>query len=207
MTSLIYRHELVYGALMRALYGRNYRARDQAVADQTPAGGSVVDLCCGPGTLYLHALKSRGHDYLGVDINARFLARLEAKGARTLERDLVADPRVPDGDVVIMQASLYHFLPDKVGRILDAMFAAARLRVVVSEPIRNLSRSRVGVLAKLAQSMTDPGAGEHRRRFDEASLDEAMTPYRARLRHAALIPGGREKLFVFDAAKGFEGAR
>ena len=51
-TSLIYRNAALYEAIMRMLYGRHYRDRLAAVAAQVPNGATVVELCCGPGTLY-----------------------------------------------------------------------------------------------------------------------------------------------------------
>ncbi len=51
-TSLIYRSATGYELVMRALYGRHYADRMQAVAEQVPPGASVLELCCGPGTLY-----------------------------------------------------------------------------------------------------------------------------------------------------------
>ena len=51
-TSLIYRSATGYELLMRALYGRHYADRMRAVADEVPAGSSVLELCCGPATLY-----------------------------------------------------------------------------------------------------------------------------------------------------------
>ena len=79
-TSLVYRSALGYELLMRALYGRHYAARMRAVAEQVPPGASVLELCCGPGTLYLRHLRSRAGGYIGVDVNPGFVARLKARG-------------------------------------------------------------------------------------------------------------------------------
>src|SRR5436305_14222025 len=51
-TSLIYRSALGYELVMRALYGRHYAERMRAVAAEVPHGSSVLELCCGPATLY-----------------------------------------------------------------------------------------------------------------------------------------------------------
>jgi ubiquinone/menaquinone biosynthesis C-methylase UbiE len=55
-TSLVYRSALGYELLMHALYGHHYRERMTAVTEQVPPGSSVLELCCGPGTLYLRHL-------------------------------------------------------------------------------------------------------------------------------------------------------
>src|SRR5205085_806948 len=110
-----------YELLMRALYGRHYSARMGAVADEVPPGSSVLELCCGPATLYRRFLRERAGSYVGVDVNAGFIAALRRRGIDALQLDLAArDGQLPSADVVIMQASLYHFLP-RAERIVDRM--------------------------------------------------------------------------------------
>ena len=200
MTGLVYRSALGYELVMRVLYGRHYAGRLRAVAEQVPAGASVLELCPGPGALYARHLRRRAGAYLAIDVNERFVARLRALGAQALVRDLSAPGELPEADVVIMQASLYHFLPD-AGEIVDRMLAAARLHVVVAEPIRNLSSSAVPLVAALTRRTTDAGAGGHPQRFDEGLLDDLMARYAERTIAAFTIDGGREKVFVLAAPR------
>ncbi len=112
-TSLVYRSAAGYELLMRALYGRHYEDRMRMVADEVPPGASVLELCCGPGTLYRRHLASRASGYIGLDVNERFVSRLRDEGIDARLTDLAGsrDP-LPAADVALMQASLYHFLPD-----------------------------------------------------------------------------------------------
>jgi SAM-dependent methyltransferase len=198
-TSVIYRSATGYELLMRALYGRHYDDRMQAVADQVPDGATVVELCCGPGTLYTRHLRERASGYIGLDVNQAFVSKLRGQGVDARVIDL-ADPAVPlpGADVAIIQASLYHFLPD-AGSLVDRMLAAAQERVVVAEPIRNLSSSRLPGIGLLGRRAADPGVGGHEQRFTEGSLDQLMQGYAERVRSAFLIPGGREKVYVLGA--------
>ena len=198
-TSLIYRSAAGYELIMRLLYGRHYAARLRAVAEQVPEGASVLELCPGPGALYERHLRRRGGHYTGAEVNPGFVARLRRHGAEAIELDVARAAELPAADVVIMQASLYHFLPD-AATVLDRMLAAARQRVVIAEPIRNLSSSRLPGLARLSQRSTDPGAvgGGHEERFDESRLDALMARYAAQTVAAFTIPGGREKVYVLD---------
>jgi SAM-dependent methyltransferase len=150
-TSLIYRSAGGYELLMRALYGRHYAARMRSVAGEVPSGASVVELCCGPGTLYLRYLKGRVGRYVGLDVNERFVGRLRRRGVDARVVDLAAGSgeTLPGADVVILQASLYHFLP-AADPLVDRMLAAARDRVIVSEPIRNLASSGWPLVGALA---------------------------------------------------------
>lgn len=184
---------------MRALYGRYYADRMRAVAGEVPDGSSVLELCCGPGTLYLRYLRARTRGYVGVDVNPRFVAQLQRRGvdARRLDLAAGADP-FPDADAVILQASLYHFLPDPE-RILDRMLAAARDRVIVAEPVRNLASSDLPLIGRLGRSAADPGVGGHAQRFTEATLAALMERYRERILKSFPIPGGRERVYVLSA--------
>jgi SAM-dependent methyltransferase len=196
-TSIIYRSARGYELLMRALYGRHYAARMAAVAGQVPPGASVLELCCGPGTLYSRHLRDRVGGYIGLDVNERFVTALRQQGIDARLTDLVhdSDEPLPAADVVLMQASLYHFLPN-ADRILDRMLAAARDRVIVSEPIRNLASSNLPGIGVLGRRAANPGVGGHADRFTAPTLDELMDRYRPRITSAFLIPGGREKVYV-----------
>ncbi|MGH2914604.1 MAG: class I SAM-dependent methyltransferase [Solirubrobacteraceae bacterium] len=202
--SLVYRSARGYELVMLALYGRHYAGRMRAVADRVRPGASVLELCPGPGALYQRHLRARAGSYTAVDVNERFLARLRLLGARTIALDLsCGDESLPAADVVIMQASLYHFLPD-ARSIVERMLAAARERVIVSEPIRNLSTSRVPLVARVGRGGTDPGgAGDgHRQRFDERTLARLMDSYRRLWVESFKIPGGREQVYVLDPRLG-----
>jgi trans-aconitate methyltransferase len=196
-TSLVYRSALGYELVMRVLYGRHYAHRLRAVAEHVPACASVLELCPGPGALYARHLRQRAGTYTAIDMNPRFVARLRKLGAHAVVLDLSAPAELPEADVVVMQASLYHFLPD-AGAIVDRMVGAARVRVIVAEPIRNLTSSAMPMLAAFSRRATDPGAGGHQQRFDEESLDELMARYADLTVAAFRIHGDREKVFVLD---------
>ena len=97
-----------------------------------------------------------------------------------------------------MQASLYHFLPDAEA-IVERMIAAARDRVIVSEPIRNLASSELRVIGALGRRAANAGVGDHGQRFTEATLDLLMQSHRPRVLKVFLIPGCREKVYVLQA--------
>ncbi len=200
-TSLIYRSATGYELLMRGLYGRHYADRMRSVAEQVPSGSTVLELCCGPGTLYTRYLRERVSGYVGLDVNETFVTKLRAQGVDARVIDL-ADPQapLPGADVAIIHASLYHFLPG-ADALVDRMLAAAADRIIVAEPIRNLSSSRLPGVGLLGRRAADPGVGGHEQRFTEATLDQLMAPYAGRVRSAFLIPGGREKVYVLAAER------
>jgi SAM-dependent methyltransferase len=199
-TSLVYQSAAIYELVMLGLYGRHYPARYRALAEMIPANASVLDVCCGPGILFERHLRRKGVDYLGLDINPRFVERVRRRGGGAMLWDLHRDEPLPTADYVTMQASLYQFLPD-AAPIVERMCHAARECLIIAEPIRNLADSAWPWLATMAQRSTDPGLGSRPRRFTEATLDDLFRSLRMPLSRSFLIPGGREKVYVLDKAE------
>lgn len=196
--SLIYRSASVYKLVMGALYGRHHNGRLRAVAEQVPDGATVLELCCGPGSLYLRHLRARVGSYVGLDANPGFVAALQARGVDARLIDLTDGAQLlPHADVAIMQASLYHFLPD-ADEILQRMLSAAQRYVIISEPVRNLSSSTLPLIGTIGRRAADPGVGGHADRFTEMTLDQLMAAYDVRA--AFLAPGGRDKVYVLGAS-------
>lgn len=190
--SLVYRSPLLYRAAMLALYGRHYFSRCRAIADLIPPNSSILELCCGPADLYFRYLEPKGVRYTGFDINSRFVARLGELGRVWNVQD--ASP-LPAAEYVLMQASLYHFLPDP-SPVIDRMLSAATKQVIVAEPIRNLTDSRWPLISRIARRETNAGTGAQPLRFNEQTLDAFFSRYAACVSRSFLIPGRREKVYV-----------
>jgi SAM-dependent methyltransferase len=198
-TSLVYRSAAGYELVMRVLYGRHYGDRLRAVAAEVPDGVSVLELCCGPGTLYTRLLRARVKSYIGLDVNDRFVGALRRRGIDARVADLARSAEsLPSADVVVMQASLYHFLPGPE-RVIDRMLVAADQRVIVSEPVRNLASSSNPVIGLIGRRAADPGVGGGEGRFTPETLGALMERYRDRISKTFDIPGGRERVYVLDA--------
>jgi SAM-dependent methyltransferase len=194
--SLIYRSPRAYELVMLLLYRQHYRVRQGALAEHIPPGSSVVEACCGTGTLYSKHLRHRSVRYTGLDLNPVFVARLQGQGIDSRLWDMRSAEPLPEADYVVMQASLYHFLPDP-GPIVDRMLSAAGEQVIIAEPIHNLT-SEHPRLSRMFAALTDAGAGPERQRFDERSLDEFLTAYQDRVSQVLPLAGGREKLYVLE---------
>lgn len=195
--SLIYKSATLYELAMIALYGRHYPLRYRAVADLIPPESSVLDLCCGPAVLYERYLRQKSVNYTGLDINAAFVNRLSRRGVRAMVWDVREDAALPPADYVVMQASLYHFLPDPLP-VLSRMMEAARKRVIIAEPVRNLACAKLPLLASFARSLANPGSGSQPYRFTEQMLDGLIARLCQPPPLAFQISGGREKVYVFS---------
>jgi SAM-dependent methyltransferase len=185
---------------MLGLYRRHYSARYRAIAALIPDGSSVLDLCCGPAILYTRYLRRRQVSYTGLDLSEPFIARLNERGGCGLVWNLREDAPLPQADYVVMQASLCHFLPDPVP-VLDRMLQAARLRVIVAEPIRNMASSGTRLIAAIGRRFTDPGDGHSAQRFTEETLDSLFAGYSPLIADAFYVPGKREKVYLLDAGQ------
>ena len=199
---LIYRSPRLYALVMFLLYRRSYRTRLDALAALIPPGASVVEACCGTGSLYLNYLRDKRVQYTGLDLSPAFVSALETRGVDARIWDIRSPAPLPHADHLVMQASLYHFLPDPEP-IIDRMLRAAREQVLVAEPIRNLTTDYPR-LSRIFAALSNAGAGPERERFDEESLDRFFAKYENRVRRTMLTPGGREKLYVLEGQAGAE---
>jgi len=182
---------------MRVLYGRYYASRYQEIAALIPHGATVLDLCCGPAQLYRQYLRSKKVEYRGLDINPRFIKQLQSENVAGQVWDVRENNQLPSADYVLMQASLYHFLPD-ARPIIDRMLEAARRKVIIAEPIRNLSSNNVALVRSIARHLTKVGGRNHGDRFTEQMLDELFSCYKPQIDRCFLIAGGREKVYVLN---------
>jgi SAM-dependent methyltransferase len=195
--SLIYRSRIAYELVMLALYRSHYADRYEVMANLIPRGAEVLELCCGPGILYDRYLRNKNVRYRGLDSSKNFVSDLVRRGITAEHWDLRSSRPLPQAEYVVMQASLYHFLPNAAA-VVDRMLRAAEKEVIIAEPIRNLVSSRVPIIARLSRNLTDAGAGPSASRFVEATLDQLAERYSGLVRQSFLAPGGREKIYVFE---------
>jgi hypothetical protein len=132
-----------------------------------------------------------------MDINRGFVDRLSRRGVKTQLWDVENNEPLPQADFLVMQGSLYHFLPDPYP-IVDRMLAAAEVNVILAEPVRNVADSKNPVLARLARKLANPGTGDQPHRFNQDRFEKSVDYYRGedRVIHSCPIAGGREWLCV-----------
>lgn len=193
--SLIYSHRWAYHWLMRGLYGRHFEDRYRAIAARIPTGAEVIDVCAGDAYLYLAHLRHKSVTYVAVDASPQLVAWARTRGvdARLID---VWNGDLPQGDSVIMQASLYQFLPH-ADRMVGKLLAAARWQVIIAEPVRNIADSANPVLALIGKRFTRPSGGQYAaQRFNRESFTALCDSF-PELQNLSDLPGGREMLAVF----------
>ena len=193
--SPIYWSAQTYDWMLRLLYGEAHFRVLAQVSGLIPEGSSVCDVCCGTGQLYLRHLKSKGCDYIGLDGNAGFVRSLANKGARARLCEVRSDSIEP-ADFVTVCSSFYHFYHQRE-EVLAKLRAAARIAVIISEPVQNLSSNPLRPISILARWLTNPGIAEYRDRFDLETFQEfAESNGASQFIHQ---PGDKNALAVFPA--------
>ena len=92
-----------------------------------------------------------------------------------------------------MQASLYQFLPN-AKYIVEKMLAAARIKVIISEPVKNLTSSNNHFVAQMSHWLTIPRSSTKAYsgvRFNEHSSLQFFKIFKEFERYY-FIPGERE---------------
>jgi SAM-dependent methyltransferase len=192
---LIYKSSALYEIINWLLYGRHHRTRYRVIADLIPAGATVVDLCCGPATLYHRFLRKKNVRYTGLDVSPSFIDALNKRGGHGIVWDLRSDKPLPRADYVIIQGALYFFLPDP-SSLIERMLAAANKEVIIAEAIRNLSSSAVPGISMMAKRLAGAAEGSEAVRFGEETLDQLFADHAPELKRSFKIPGGRDKVYV-----------
>ncbi|MFM7180026.1 MAG: class I SAM-dependent methyltransferase [Verrucomicrobiales bacterium] len=202
-TPFIYRSPRLYQFVMRLLHVGHFEARYTDLAALVPAGASIVEVCAGDARLYTRYLRDSNPAYIGLDNSPQFVEAGRKQGLEFRMFDGKKDA-IPTADIVIIQASLHIFIRE-MDAFLDRLKAAAREKVIIAEPVRNMSSSSNPVVAKLARWLTRPRGGDDYTgfRFDEHSLRSLLEKNHG-LEHFALCAGGREAIAVLKGTGGPE---
>lgn len=200
LRSPLYQNAMLYEAVMAGLYGRTaYLERFQAVAKFIESGNRVLDVCAGPCRLAGY-VKKKGATYTAYDLSPFFVERGIRRGIDIQLRD-IASTAIPSGafDVVVLQSSLYQFIPEEQRLLSKLLHATPRL--ILTEPVQNVSSSAMPWLQRFSRWFTEPEKGDQAylgKRFSEETLKQALEPYREWIVHENFVGGFREKLYVLD---------
>ncbi len=168
--AVLYRQPWLHRLVILALYGRKLDERFVSVAAHIDKDDSVLELCVGEGELYKRYLAGCTKQYLGLDFSEAQVERGRAAGI-PLERADIRDIEFEPCDTVVMMGSLYQFLPDAKS-LLERMLLAARKRVIITEPVQNVSQKK-GLLSHIAVYLTETD-NHGAQRFDETKLRELV---------------------------------
>lgn len=174
--SLVYSHIYSYRLAMNLLYGGRYHQRFVNIFKLIGSRArSVCDLCFGD-TVIAEWCASRDIRWMGVDLNPHFCERARKRGFDAREGDIFS-LKLPNADVFIMGAALYHF-HTRLSDLIDLVFSHSN-RFILSEPIQNLS-SRNDLIGRWARRSRNPGNGDAEFLYNEQSLLQALDEQKTR---------------------------
>lgn len=194
--SFVYKNSFIYSIIIKILYGKNYKSRFLEVAKEIDEDSSVLDVCSGDCALYDIGLKPfKNVKYKGLEINQTFINNAAKRGLEVTYSNILVD-KIPEADFVVLQGSLYQFHPD-CELVLKTLMNSARKKLIVSEPVQNLSSSSVGFISKLSKKSANPGDGHKTFRFNERTLIELVKKtFPSNQISYRLIPGKRDLIIT-----------
>ena len=129
-----------YDLVMKLLYKSKYKQLYYDVGKLIEVDSSIIDICCGTCRLYFDYLKNNSQcKYLGLDLNVNFIKVAQNRGANVSFFNLYND-NLPFADYIVMIGSFYQFY-SREEEILLKLKKAARKAVIISEPIKNVSKT------------------------------------------------------------------
>lgn len=168
MASPIYLHPVLYELSLRLLYNVHYNNRYREVSDLIPAGGTVCDICAGDAALYRYFLCKKNVEYTVFDFNTKFTGWLSKKNIHSINANVISDA-IPESDYIVMMGSLCQFIPNE-RTILSKLVKATKKRLIVTEPIRNLSSSAFPIVRWLGRILSQTKESDHPHRFRYETL-------------------------------------
>ncbi len=184
MTSIIYKNPLIYKTTMKLLHGKGYRRRYVLISKEVK-DLEVLDLCCGDCELAKYV-----KNYKGADFNPVFVKSARKKGIEAIRLDVMND-EIPTSECIVMQASLYHFIPEHK-KVLQKVLEKAP-KVIISESHVNLAQSNFKPLAWFAKLLTKTSK-DNEHRFDKDQLFKLYREFGAK----KIIVAKREIIGVFE---------
>lgn len=175
MKSIIYWHPEIYTLFMKLLCGRHYRRRYIELRNLIDSNSSLLDVCCGDCKLY-EFLKDKNIEYTGLDFNPIFIKKANERRINARLCNIHKD-NIPSADYVVIQSSLYQFIPEHV-KVLQKLFKATNRYLVISECLNSYSVSKSWIFSYVGKKLNNPGDGIKALRFNMEMLKEAIEPFR-----------------------------
>ena len=175
--SLVYNNIHIYRIIMNLLYGLKYKKRfDNIIKLLNENDKRILELCFGDIYIAEYAKKS-DKEWKGYDINEKFIEYASKKGFNAINKNIFEIDKLDNNDVVIIVGSLYHF-NERIDILLEKMLNSTK-KVIISEPIKNLSNSKY--MGFIAKKSANAGHGEESFRFTKESFLQTLDKFKNKL--------------------------
>ena len=168
---LVYRNPSIYRLIEKILYGGTYRYHYEALAREIGTL-DLLELCCGDCQIVDYY---KGSSFRGIDINPAFVRPAQKRGLDVSFGDISACD-IPRAECILLHNSLYQFYPNHEALIERALKSATK-KLIISEPVINLSSSNNRVIAGIARRLSPSRCGT---RYSAPGLHDAAQGTRSR---------------------------
>ncbi len=199
---MIYSYPQIYHFIMRLIYQKYFWQRYENILPFMGDRESILDICCGTGSLYFFLNSEQKKKYLGLEVSPRFIKYLAEKRIPAQKFDFLQSVLPVNYDNIVMLSSLYQLHPH-CEKALVQMLQSAENKVILMEPILNHSSGQRPLVKKILNFLTRPQSQNKYTgfRFNEASLKAFMNPFLPWVQSSYPVCGGREMVYVLDARK------
>jgi hypothetical protein len=201
MQSPIYWHPFFYTAAIRLSYGSKFKTRYSALNKYIPHGCHLLELCMGDAFFYRAYLRKKDVVYSCADINPVFVNIARKNGIKCSILNITED-EIPRADYILMQGSLYHFIPDEAGMIRK-LLNACNERLIISENVENLSNSSSGLISWIGKALSKAKAGQSKIKFTRQHLKSTFKPFKDQIEVWEESPDNKEVIIVLRKSLAF----
>ena len=175
------------------MYKKHFHERYKAINNVIIENSSVVDVCCGDS--YLHSIfKKKNIDYLGLDFNPTFINYSIKRGINARLFNIYEDA-IPHADYIILQASLYQFIPNHI-QILQKLYQSADQYLIIAETMKSYGGSNNKFISAIGKFLNNPGDGMKVERFSLSTFKKAMEPFQENIENEYFICGNIDYMVV-----------
>ena len=164
MKSPLYRSGTVFRIAMRLLHGPDLDRKYAHICKFISPGDRVLDVGCGTATLQSHL---NGNEYLGLEMNDKFIAYARKKGRNVMKQDAMKFRRFRDFDVCVMMDVLHHLNP-RHARLVKRALSGVKKTLIISEPFEVPDRH--GMLKRISRILDDDGINDSGEWMDKDGL-------------------------------------
>ena len=172
MISPFYWNPWLYTFLKKLMYAKDFHKINRRIAKEI-GNLEVLDLCCGECYITRYINKEK---YIGWDMHKIFINYAKSIGINAEVKNVLKED-FKKSECVLMQCALYHFCPDHE-IMIKKMLEAATKKVIIAEPIKNLSSSNNKIISFIAKRISDsPRAKGANKRLTEQELTNVLEKY------------------------------
>jgi hypothetical protein len=102
---------------------------------------------------------------------------------------------IPKTDYILMQGSLYHFIPEEKN-LIQKLLEACNKEIIISESVDNLSNSESKIKSFLAEQFSKAKTGQSKLKFTTKTLSETFSEFKNQIKVWEEEPDSKEIIIV-----------